>query len=36
MNEPNQIAPRHQRAIEKITGKFQADPQVVALLFAEW
>jgi hypothetical protein len=34
MNEPNQIAPHHQRAIEKITGKFQSDPQVVALLLA--
>ena len=34
MKEANQIAPHHQRAIEKITGKFQTDPQVVALLLA--
>lgn len=30
----NTIAPHHQRAIEKIAGKFQTDPQVVALLLA--
>lgn len=30
----NTIAPHHQRAIEKITAKFEADPQVVALLLA--